>query len=315
MNTYSRKIDYLRISVTDRCNLRCLYCMPPEGIATRPCAELLTFEEIIHLTKIFSNLGISKIRLTGGEPLVRRGIVSLIENLVKIEGIEEVTLTTNATLLTHYVQELKRVGLSRINISLDTLKKEKFAMITKTDDFYNVLEGIEKAQDLGFPLKLNVVVMKGINDDEIVDFVKFALSRQLTLRFIEFMKVTPLWREDYFLPIEAVKEICRREFGIEKIGQVVTGPAEYYRFSGGIVGFIKTDEFNCKSCCRLRLTSTGELRICLYENGGIGLRQLLREGVNDRQIKNYIKSRMGIKPATTYKNWESSQVYMSDIGG
>lgn len=313
----NKRIDYLRISVTDRCNLRCLYCMPREGIVSRPQQEILTFEEILRLVKIFSWLGVRKVRLTGGEPLARKGLVDLINNLVKIEGIEEVCLTTNGTLLSSYAEDLKQAGLSRINISLDTLKKDRFKKITKSDSFYNIIEGIDKAKSLNFhPLKLNMVVMKNINDDEIIDFVDFARSKGLILRFIEFMKVTPLWREDSFMPIERIKDICRKRLQLERLGRLEYGPAVYYRTEGdGMLGFIKTDEKSCEECTRLRLTSTGELKICLYETQGFRLRDLLRLGVCDEEIRDIIKAKMELKQYTDYRKYESEKLYMCSIGG
>ncbi|NQS99974.1 MAG: radical SAM protein, partial [Candidatus Omnitrophica bacterium] len=203
------KIDYLRISVTDRCNMRCIYCIPKAGIVRKSHGEILTLEEILRLVRIFASVGIKKIRLTGGEPLVRRGIVYLINSLVKIEGVEEVLLTTNGMLLPLYAQTLKSAGIKRVNISLDTLSRSTFQFITNRDYLNQVLAGIKQAKEAGLqPIKLNTVIMKGINENEITDFVEFALSAGLILRFIEFMPVTPLWREDYYIPIEAVKDVC-----------------------------------------------------------------------------------------------------------
>lgn len=317
-----RFIDYLRISVTDRCNLRCIYCMPQEGIEPIDHKKILTFEEIIRLVKIFVNLGVKRIRLTGGEPLVRKGIINLVKSLANIKGIEEVSLTTNGIHLVLYAQELKNAGLKRINISLDTLDKEKFKTITGSDALEGVLKGIEQAKRAGFfSLKLNTVVMRGINDDEIVDFVGFALSKGLILRFIEFMNVTPLWREDYFIPIEEVKKICAREFRLEKIDENFGfGPAQYYKVEKrGFLGFIKTDENNCRHCNRLRLTSTGELKLCLYQSKGVSLRDLLRSKEDDKCIKDTIKNLFCLKEGIDYKRWqrqkEKPQIYMCSVGG
>jgi cyclic pyranopterin phosphate synthase len=320
-----RATDYLRISVTDRCNLRCVYCIPKQGIVVRPREGLLTFEEILRLVKIFTFLGIKRIRLTGikrirltgGEPLIRKGIVNLVQSLAKIENIEDISLTTNAILLSFYAERLKQAGVKRINISLDTLQQEKFAKITGNNFFSQVLEGIDKAKSIGFyPLKLNMVVMKGINEDEIIDFVNFSLSKGLILRFIEFMRVTPLWREDYFIPIEEVKRICERKFRLDKIENSGPGPAIYYRSrEGGILGFIKTSENNCRHCSRLRLSSTGQLKVCLYETGGFGLRYLLRTTTSDWEIRDSIKQRINMKFNVDYRNYESSQLYMCNVGG
>lgn len=316
IDNHHRRIDYLRISVTDRCNLRCSYCMPKQGIVTNPQKDILTFEEIVRLTRIFSFLGIKNIRLTGGEPLVRRGIVDLIKALGEIEGIEDIALTTNGILLGSCVEDLKRVGLKRINISLDTLRQDRFRQITGSENFSKVLEGISAANKNSLlPLKLNVVVMKGINDDEITDFMDFCLSRGIVLRFIEFMKVTPLWREDYFIPIEDVKKICQKRYKLNKVNSLGWGPAEYYSLDNGLVGFIKTEEYNCRSCTRLRLTSTGELKICLYQPKGISLRDFLRNKLTDSQIKDIIKKNICKKSQIDYRSWEPSNIYMCSVGG
>lgn len=313
---YNRKIDYLRISVTDRCNLRCVYCVPRGGIVHKAREEILTFKEILRLANIFASLGIKKIRLTGGEPLVRKEVVNLVKSLAGIEGIEDISLTTNGTLLSLYAEKLRRAGIKRINISLDTLKEKKFKKIARNDSFHKVLEGIDKAKEAGFyPLKLNVVVMKGINGDEIVDFLEFAISKGLILRFIEFMKITPLWRADYFLPIEEVKEICKRRFVLTKLEYRDPGPAEYYRIENRVVGFIRTEEANCGRCTRLRLTSMGELKVCLYESEGVFLRDFLRGGVSDEGIKAAIETRMQIKGGANFKRWSSSRAYMYSVGG
>lgn len=315
---FNRRIDYLRLSVTDRCNLRCIYCMPQEGIEPVLHKEVLTFEEITRLVNIFASLGIKKIRLTGGEPLIRKDIVNLIQYLVDIPGIEEVSLTTNAILLSDVAVELKKLGIKRLNISLDTLREERFRQITGYPSYYKVIEAIDKVKDLGFwPLKLNTVVMRGINDDEIIDFVEFALSKELILRFIEFMEVTPLWREDYFIPIEEVKKICASVFRLEKIdGNLGFGPAQYYKVGErGFLGFIKTDENNCQHCNRLRLTSTGELKSCLYQSQGISLRDLLRIKEDDECIKDTIKNLISLKEDIDYKRWQRPQIYMCSVGG
>ncbi len=317
MNSFNQGIDYLRLSVTDRCNLRCVYCIPPGGIINKPQQDILSFEEIIRLVKIFASLGASKIRLTGGEPLIRKGVVHLIDSLTSIEGIGEVSLTTNGTLLSLYAHRLKKAGVKRINISLDTLRRNRCKKITGSDSFYRVLEGIEKAKEAGIsPLKLNTVVMKGINDDEIIDFIDFAITRGLILRFIEFMPVTQLWKEDRVVSIEGIKEICRRKFRLERIGTFGPGPAQYYRVEKrGILGFIATDINNCIRCRRLRLTSTGELKICLYEDEGFPLREFLRNGFSDEEIRDKIKGRIETKRYTDYRDRRFLETYMYSIGG
>jgi len=317
MDRFNHKIDYLRISVTDRCNLRCVYCMPMEGIISRPHHELLTLEEILRLSRILVSSGISKIRLTGGEPLVRKGITGLITSLAQIQEISDLSLTTNGALLYSFADRLKNAGLQRINISLDTLKEDKFRRIARCSSFDKILEGIDRArQNCLHPLKVNVVVMKGINDDEIIDFVEFAFTRGLILRFIEFMNITPLWDKKYFFPIEEVKRICASRFSLKMVGNFGPGPAAYYEVDKqGMLGFINTNEGNCSRCNRLRLTSTGELKICLYEIGGLNLRESLRQGLTDQEIKNIIRERLYLKNEVDYKNEGAAQAYMSKLGG
>lgn len=311
------KIDYIRVSVTDRCNLRCFYCMPPSGLPLIPRGDILSFEEIGKLIKIFADLGIAHIRITGGEPLVRKGLEELIGSISKIDGIRDISITTNGVLLPLYAERLKRAGLGRVNISLDTLKEEKFKILTNQNAFGDVLAGIEKAISVGFkPIKLNMVVMKGINDDEINSFADFALDRGLILRFIEFMQITPLWRSDYFMPIEAVLQIVEKRFGLKKIEVNGCGPARYYAVDGrGLLGFIKTDEENCRRCGRLRLTCTGELKICLFEQSSLSLKSLLRDGREEEELRSIIKSRLKIKENVSWKNWEFNQAFMNQIGG
>jgi len=312
-----RKIDYLRISVTDRCNLRCSYCMPAEGIENVGSGELLSFEEILRLVKIFSVLGIRKVRITGGEPLVRNGISALTRSIAGVKGVEEVALTTNSVLLSGYAERLRNAGISRLNISLDTLKEDRFRTITRSNFFQSAIKGIDKARSVGFrTLKLNTVIMKGINDDEIIDFVKFAKAKKVILRFIEFMKVTPLWDKDLLVPIDEIKDICRKEFKLEKMHYSGPSPAEHYSVDGmNILGFIKTDRDNCSRCSRLRLSPVGELKICLYEDKGLSLKEILRSGARDEEILMIIKERMGLKEGIDYNNWEPAGTYMCSLGG
>lgn len=310
-------IDYLRISVTDRCNQRCVYCMPEEGILPRPQADILTFEEILRLVHIFASLGIKKIRLTGGEPLVRKGIIDLIKKINRIPAVEEICLTTNAVLLAPYADELRSAGVKKINISIDTLNRETFKKITRVDLLNDVFKGIEKAQKANFyAVKLNTVIMRHINDREIFDFMDFSLRRKLTLRFIEFMKVTPLWKEQYYMPLQEIKDMCGRKCTLRRLGYVGSSPAEYYRINeGGIIGFIKTDQNVCRTCSRLRLTSTGEMKICLYENRGVSLKDLMRNGIDNAELTDIIAGRMGMKKDINYKKYSPAGQYMCAIGG
>ena len=308
-------VDYLRLSLTDRCNFRCFYCMPENGMKVVPKEEILNFDEIIRLTGIFASIGIKHIRITGGEPLIRNGLDKLIR--IISEKIDDISITTNGSFLRDHAKNLKKAGVKRINISLDTLKKEKFKRITERDSFSQVMEGINQALKVGFyPLKLNVVVMKDINDDEILDFVDFAVAKGLTLRFIEFMKISPLWENDYFVPIETVRKICEKKFRLQEMDKIVYSPARYYKIDDdNLLGFIKTEEENCKKCSRLRLTSEGLLKICLYEDYGLPLKSLLRNGAADEEIANKISARICSKKDINYKKWDYNKDYMYKIGG
>jgi len=299
-----REVDYIRISITDKCNLRCIYCMPRKGVVWKSREEILSFEEITRLVKIMSLAGIKKVRITGGEPLVRRSVSTLISELWDIPEIEEVSLTTNGVLLPFMARELKDAGLSSLNISLDTLNREKFRKITRRDAFLQVIQGIERAKECGFSsIKINTLLMKGINDDEIIDFVKFGSEEKLVIRFIEFMKVTPLWNRNYYFPADRALKICKNAFHLQKVGHVGSGPAVYYRIGNdNLVGFIKTDE------CIL-------LKLCLYEKEGIPLKDLLRSGKSDEVIFQVIGQRLRLKNQTNYRTWGNTCTYMYTVGG
>src|SRR5512136_643065 len=238
LDPYKRKINYLRISVTDRCNLRCRYCMPEEGIPLISHQEILTYEEMLRVVRVFGTQGISKVRLTGGEPLVRKGIVDFISRLSQIEQIKDLSLTTNGILLKEFAQDLKEAGLKRINISLDSLKKERFLQITRKDDFERVWGGIEEALRVGlFPIKINMVAIQGLNDDEIESFAQLTLHLPLIIRYIEYMPSGngEEWKESDVLTIPRIKD------RLERVGKLIPipsgrwdGPAKRYRIEGAL---------------------------------------------------------------------------------
>ncbi|MNB82322.1 Cyclic pyranopterin monophosphate synthase [compost metagenome] len=279
---FGRVHDYMRISVTDRCNLRCIYCMPAEGMQFQPHDEILSYEEIASIVKALAPAGLRKIRLTGGEPLVRRDLERLVEMLAGIPGIEDLSLTTNGLLLPGKAASLKAAGLSRVNISIDSLRQERFAMITRGGQVAKVLQGIEAAQAAGLsPIKLNVVLMKGINDDEIKDFVALTLNSPLNVRFIEYMPIgsaTDTWRQTY-LPLERVLEACR-EAGWDTEpahSSAGAGPSQDRRVAGaqGTFGLIHpVSEHFCDNCNRLRLTADGHIKACLYWSDEYNVRPL-----------------------------------------
>jgi len=300
-DSFQRPINYLRISVTDRCNLRCIYCMPSEGIYLLSHQDILTYEEIYTIVKAAAELGINKLRITGGEPLVRSGVSKLIEMLAQIDAIDDISLTTNGSLLGRYAAELKSAGLQRVNVSLDTLKQDKFEFITRTNNnLGDVLDGIEVAKSVGLnPVKLNMVVMSGVNDDELLDFANKTINEGWHVRFIEFMPVTSTITS----PFLSVSDMRKR---LEQLGElepclpsVGNGPAKYFRFpqAKGTIGFITpVSEHFCFHCNRLRLTADGKLRLCLLAEDEIDLKQPLRSGISLAGLKQLIEEAVVSKP-------------------
>ena len=297
-DSFQRHINYLRISVTDRCNLRCIYCMPPEGIPLVPHSEILSYEEISLVVRVGAKLGINKIRLTGGEPLVRVGLPKLVQMLSQIKGIDEVSLTTNGTFLKRYALELKQAGLSRINISLDTLKVDRFRRITRFGELGDVLSGIEVARGAGLrPVKINMVVMRGINDDEVQDFAKMTYEGGWHVRFIELM---PFADVAELVPSSEVRQRIMPLGKLEPCFPVAgNGPARYYRLPGaeGTIGFISpvTEPF-CSNCNRMRLTSNGRLCPCLLSEDNVDLREVLRRNASPQELERLILKAIASKP-------------------
>jgi len=301
-DSFQRPINYLRISVTDRCNLRCIYCMPADGVQLMSHRDILSYEEICVIVQAAAELGINKVRITGGEPLVRSGLPRLIQMLASIDAIDDISLTTNGTLLGGYAAELKAAGLHRVNVSLDTLKPEKFEFITRGRGFSDVLEGMEVARSVGLnPVKINTVVMAGINDDELPDFAAKTINEEWHVRFIELMPVagketaTPL-----FVPVSDMRHRLELLGKLEPcLPSVGNGPAKYFRLphAKGTIGFITpVSEHFCFRCNRLRLTSDGKLRPCLLAEDEIDLRQPLRSGASSAGLKQLIEQAVANKP-------------------
>lgn len=313
---FGRTINYLRISVTDRCNLRCIYCMPEEGIIKKDHDEVLRNEDYIKIIKIAAEIGIKKIRFTGGEPLVRKGIESLIYETSKIEGIDDIAITTNGTRLYKMADTLKKAGLKRVNISLDTLKKDKFKMITRIGNIDDVFRAIEKSIEVGFShIKINTVVIKGINDDEIMDFVKLSDEYPLHIRFIEIMPIGEgaKFKDGYISSQEIIS-------GIENLIPVETGPnstAMVFKRKGakGSLGFIApmTCKF-CSSCNRIRLTATGTIKSCLHSKEEMDLKAFLKD---EYKLKLILEHAILNKPLehNLEKEISKSQKMMYQIGG
>jgi len=319
-DSFNRNINYLRISVTDRCNLRCIYCMPAEGIKLLPHNEILSYEEILKIIKIATTIGISKIRITGGEPLLRKDVVSFIEKTVRIEQIKDIGMTTNGVLLKKYAKDLYQAGLKRINVSLDSLEEDKFKKITRFGSLKDVLEGIDSAYRVGLnPIKINVVVMRGINDDEIEKFARLSLQVPYQIRFIEFMPIGHnYWGEELFISTKEIKQKIQYNVGTLTPVQVKkSGPAEYFMLEGakGLLGFISPLTTHiCSMCNRLRLTADGKLRPCLFSDKEIDLKKILRSGASQEEIKQILIKAIQLKPQGI--SIESKPLRpMSTIGG
>ena len=328
LDAYNRPISYLRISVTDRCNLRCIYCMPSEGVPSRSHEDILSYEEIETLVRAAAELGIGKVRLTGGEPLVRLGLVDLVDMLARIPGVDDLAMTTNGILLARYAQELAEAGLQRVNVSLDTLRPERFQHITRWGRLEDVLAGMEAARTAGLtPIKINTVVIRDMNEDEAVAFARKTVEEEWNVRFIEMMPVgngvmaAGGWRERVVTAQEIRRQIAAALGELEpaKMG-VGNGPARYYRLPGakGTVGFITPiSEHFCYQCNRLRLTADGQLRPCLLSDQEIDLRTPLRRGAGVEEIKALLLKGIDNKPMQHHLDecQLPEKRAMSEIGG
>jgi cyclic pyranopterin phosphate synthase len=321
---YGRHIDYLRISVTDRCNLRCIYCMPSKGVLPFASKNILTYEEIVRVVRLAAGLGVRKIRITGGEPLMRKDLQRLIESLSRIEGIEDISLTTNGTLLKRLAPSLAEAGLKRVNVSLDSLDPVKYGKIRRKGELFDVLDGIQAADQAGLrPVKINMVVIRGVNDDEIEAFARLTLNNPYHVRFIEIMPFGSggFWRDDKCIPVHEMMGRIQAVSPLEPVDTSWPGPAEYFRLEGArsLVGFISpmTRHF-CTTCNRLRLTSDGKLRPCLFSNREIDVKSALRRQASDREIARLLKLSIQWKPeGHAMDSGESSDHLksMSQIGG
>ncbi|WP_305043103.1 GTP 3',8-cyclase MoaA [Geoalkalibacter sp.] len=302
-DNFGRTINYLRLSITDRCNLRCRYCMPVEGVDSLGHGQILSYEELLRVAAAAAALGVRKIRLTGGEPLVRKGLVDFVARLAALPEHPEITLTTNGLLLADHAAELKRAGLSRVNVSLDTLRPERFAELTRRPGFEQVLAGLAAAERVGLsPLKINMVPIAGVNADEVADFARLTLAHPWEVRFIEFMPVTG--NLDYppesrfpaddivaaFSVLGPVEELPRHDPG---------AVARLYRLAGaqGRIGVIPAVSHHfCHECNRLRVTPEGRLRPCLFSDLELDLRALLRRGASDAEVQDFLRQAVCAKP-------------------
>ena len=322
---FGRAINYLRVSVTDRCNLRCVYCMPEEGVRARAHGEILRYEDLSRIIGAAADLGISKVRITGGEPLARLDLAAFVAMVAATPGIDDLSMTTNGTLLARHAASLARAGLHRINVSLDTLKPDRFERITRRGRLDDVWAGLEAAAREGLtPIKINVVVVRGLNDDEVVDFARRTRTEGWHVRFIELMPIgaNVAWAGDGVVPIPEMRtRIEEAEGPLEAVhGPRGNGPARYHRLDGaeGTGGFIgaMSDHF-CSGCNRLRLTADGRLRPCLMSDQEIDLRAPLRAGAGDDRLRDLLAEAIHLKPQRHHLAEAQSprDRTMAEIGG
>lgn len=325
LDTMGRNINYLRISITDRCNLRCRYCMPLEGVEKLGHEHILSLEEIARLVKVAAQVGIRKIRLTGGEPLIRRNISQLIGYIREIPEIDDLALTTNGTLFAGMAEELRSAGLDRINFSLDTLVAEKYKYITRQGRLEDATRAIDKALELKMePVKINTVLIKGFNDNEVLDFADLAYNRPLHIRFIEFMPIGDLkfWNRENIITSSETMNLIKNKYKLVEGKKIKgSGPAKYYTLEGGqgSVGFISpmSNHF-CGECNRIRMTAEGKLRACLYDKTESDLMLAMRNGARDEDLRQIFLKTINSKPDKHNMNsgWgEENHRKMYQIGG
>lgn len=318
-----RTIDYVRLSVTDKCNLRCTYCMPEGNREFERREEYLTFDEIERVIRAFADLGVRRVRITGGEPLVRKNIPELASRLSALPGVEDLSLSTNAVLLAGQARALRSAGIERLNVSLDTLRRDRFLAITGNDDFDRVLDGLMAAREAGFsPIKINMLALKGRNDDEVIDMTVFCIEQGFSLRFIETMPMGTAGRAAArnYMPLSEVKAQLETKFDLVPSVMPGGGPARYFRIdgSGSSVGFITPiSRHFCDTCNRVRLSVDGTLYLCLGQSHSVPLRPLLREGIGEIDLQNTIVEALKLKPARHEFLEKPEQIirFMSSTGG
>ncbi len=327
-DNFEREINYLRISITDRCNLHCTYCRPKDGISLKGHEDILRYEEIIRVVHVAVRMGLIKVRVTGGEPLVRRGFTDFIASLKKISGLQDISLTTNGILLEEYAQNIYEAGIRRINVSLDSLNEEKYARITGGGDLNAVLRGINKAEKIGFsPIKINTVAIKGFTDDEIPAFVQLAYQKPFQVRFIELMPIGQAndKHEENYLPTSQLLDKIAKKYTLVKIEEKTPadGPAQIFKLKGGAgeIGVISPISVHfCATCNRLRLTADGKLRSCLLRDDEVDLKSRLRANCSDEELESLIRRAASLKPgkqdiSCTVDHLRKCQRVMSTIGG
>ena len=323
IDKFGREITYARIAVTDRCNLRCFYCMPAEGINYVPRKDLLSYEEMERLVSIFTDLGIKKVRITGGEPFVRRDMIQFLKRLRNNSALEELHITTNGVLTEQYINELKNIGINSINLSLDTLDKSRFQSITRRDEFDSVMSTFHSIIDHRIPLKINMVVMKDRNEQDIIPMAKLSIDNNISVRYIEEMPFNGSNTKNEFLNHKKIVEILGNEFpSLSKEDDPANSTAYHYRIAGskGNLGVIAahTRTF-CGTCNRIRVTSEGQIKNCLYDGGGLDIKALLRSDVSNKVIEDALKLSILTKSKDGHEAEANRTVdhfqSMSSIGG
>ncbi len=336
---FGRQITYLRISLTDRCNLRCVYCMPEDGVQLLSHSEMLSYEEILRFVSVLAGYGVNKIRITGGEPLVRKGVVNFIEKLNNIGGIKDIAMTTNGILLDRYAQDLYNAGLKRINISLDSLDNEIFSKLTRGGNLDSVLKGINIAKAAGFkPIKINTVLMRGDNDKELLNFINFAVKNELNLRFIEYMPIGQnISRAITSKELIDKIKIEYKDFEPKKVDDCSVSKEYYFsaqKNNKAVIGFISPlSEHFCNDCNRLRMTASGKLRLCLFYDEEYDIKEILNSNASDEDIYEYLLKILQKKRQTHLFNNKNNKnetdnlhngniitdgngnIYMNKIGG
>jgi len=320
-DSFGRTINYLRLSITDRCNLRCSYCMPAEGVPLKTCADILRYEDFLRIVGVAADLGIRKVRITGGEPLVRKGVLGFLQQVAATPGIEELALTTNGLLLAETARDLKEAGVQRLNVSLDSLRPDSFASITRGGSLATVLKGLEAAEAAGLQIKLNMVVMRGVNDQEILPFAALSLEKPWSVRFIEFMPTLQEdgWQRKVVSGAEILAQL-NQQYSLREIPRGHScGPARQYRIAGapGSVGIITaiSDHF-CGSCNRIRVTATGLAKSCLFNDEVLDLKPFLQG--DKSELAKGLQQVIGQKPARHQLDSEKQKpagFSMASIGG
>lgn len=316
---FGRPHDYLRVSLTDRCGFRCRYCMPDEGVEWTPQDQLMTTEEILTLSRLFVRLGVKRIRLTGGEPTLRRGYIDIVRSLSELVSVQ---ITTNGATLTRDAEPLAQAGLASVNVSCDSLRRDRFADITQRDALPEVMDGIAAAQAAGLPVKVNVVVIRGFNEDEVGDFVQFAVKHKLEVRFIEFMPfLGNNWKSDSVVPAQEIREAAHRAASLTPLPGTPSDVARDFSVEGSqaVVGFISsvTESF-CSGCNRIRLTADGKVKTCLFLPPRTSLRDMLKQGVSESEIVQAIRDDLDTKWAghPSMHRWtQRDHLSMVQIGG